>query len=485
MSSAHSADSAAGASGALGGSVSASGNAGTAPAGSEAGGMASLAGGTSGSAAGGSTAGGSTAGGAPTVPTSPIVGTSASCPSGGGPCLELASKLQTIDGFGAAIAYDIAFVATAASAQFLFSTDDNVSFAGGTYPGIGITLIRVGMLPDGTVASTTWPSVTKALAVNPKILVWGAPWSPTATFKTTGSVTTGSLSAASYDAWATVLATTFVNGAKAAGVGIYAVSAQNEPDYDTGGKWNMCLYTPTQMASFIEVLGPKLHALSPPVKLIAPESECWSCASGFFSAIEADPTALAQTDILASHDYTYAAQAATVPSGKRLWETEVSFVNQPWDATMTMGLWGAKRIHDNLTTASVNAFHWWWFDEYGATQGLIGGSNPPPKLAFAFGNYSRFVRPGFTRVTVSGTIPAGVDLTAFQSPSGQIVAVAINENSAVTQVTLGLKGGVPAQLTPWVTSATDNLAVKTALPVANNSFAVSLPAQSVTTLVSP
>jgi glucuronoarabinoxylan endo-1,4-beta-xylanase len=490
MSSARSADSA-GASGASG--------ANSGVAGASGGDTGVAAGGASGSAAGATavgsggaplgTAGGAggvagAGGGAPIV-MSPIVDTSAACPAGGGPCLELATKLQSIDGFGAAIAYDVPFVATAASAQFLFSTDNNVSFAGGTYPGIGITLIRVGILPDGTVPSTTWPSVTKALAVNPKILVWGAPWSPTASFKTTGNVTTGSLNTSSYDAWASVLATTFVNSAKSAGIGIYAVSAQNEPDYDTQGKWNMCLYAPADMANFTKVLGPKLHALNPPVKLIAPESECWSCATGYFSAIEGDATALAQTDILAAHDYQYAAQATTVPSGKRLWETEVSFVNQPWDATMTMGIWGAKRIHDNLTTASVNAFHWWWFDNYNATQGLIGGTNPPPKLAFTFGNYSRFVRPGFSRVTVSGTVPTGLDMTAFQAPNGQIVVVIINENSTDNQFTLGLKGGVPAQLTPWVTSATDNLATKTAIPVANDTFAITLPATSVTTLVSP
>ncbi len=410
---------------------------------------------------------------------------SGTCPSGAGPCVDVSARLQTIDGFGGAIAYDVPFVATAQSAQFLFSTDNAVSFAGGTYPGIGLTLIRVGMLPDGTTASFTWPSVSMALAVNPAILVWGAPWSPTASFKTTDNVDSGSLNVASYDDWANVLATTFVGGAKSAGINIYAVSAQNEPDFDSQGRWNMCLYSPSQMVDFTKVLGPKLHALNPPVKLIAAESECWGCAAPYFSAIESDSTSLAQTDILAAHDYTYGAQATVVPPGKRLWETEVSPVNQPWDATMTMGIWGAKRIFDNLTTASVNAFHWWWFDNFGETQGLIGGDNPPPKLAFAFGNFSRFIRPGFVRVTVSGAIPNGVDMTAFQGPSGQLVIVAINENSADANVAIGLKAATASQLTPWLTSPSSNLAEQSAIPVVSGTCSANLPAQSVTTFVSP
>jgi glucuronoarabinoxylan endo-1,4-beta-xylanase len=374
------------------------------------------------------------------------------------------------------------FNANSATARFLFSTDSSVSFAGGSYPGLGITLIRMAMESDGSLPNGAAASVQAALNVNPGILVWSAPWSPSAAFKTTGDVNTGSLSYSSYSDWASVMATTFLQNAAKAGVPIYAISAQNEPDYNTNGQWEMSLYSPSDMVNFIKTLGPMLHSAG--VKLIAPESMCWSCVAQYFSAIEADPVALAQVDILASHDYGYSAQSYMVPSGHRLWETEVSNIGS-FDSSMTMGIWAAKRIHDNLVTAGVSAFHWWWFDDQeGGTQGLLDGSNTPPKNGFAFGNYSRFIRPGYHRVNVRAGAPSGVDVSAYKGPSGQLVIVMINENGSAANFTMSV-ANAPSQFTPWVTSAADNLAVKPVVPVNSGAFPASLPAQSVTTFVSP
>jgi glucuronoarabinoxylan endo-1,4-beta-xylanase len=51
-------------------------------------------------------------------------------------------------------------------------------------------------------------------------------------------------------------------------------------------------------------------------------------------------------------------------------------------------------------------------------------------------------------------------------------------------VPISVAGGpVPASMTPWVTSASDNLASKTAVPVSNGSFTAALAASTVTTFV--
>jgi len=100
------------------------------------------------------------------------------------------------------------------------------------------------------------------------------------------------------------------------------------------------------------------------------------------------------------------------------------------------------------------------------------------------GNFSRFVRPGYTRVSTSGTVPSGVLLTAYKNPAdGTVVMVAINNNTSATPVSLFVSGAAPCTVTPWLTSASDNLAEKSPITVSNARFSASLPAQSVTTFV--
>ena len=100
------------------------------------------------------------------------------------------------------------------------------------------------------------------------------------------------------------------------------------------------------------------------------------------------------------------------------------------------------------------------------------------------GNFSRFVRPGFMRVSTSGTVPSGVQLSAYVNPAdGTVAIVAINGNGSSTPLSVYVSGIVPCTMTPWVTSATDNIASKTAITVANARFSTSLEASSVTTFV--
>jgi len=63
------------------------------------------------------------------------------------------------------------------------------------------------------------------------------------------------------------------------------------------------------------------------------------------------------------------------------------------------------------------------------------------------------------------------------------VVVAINSNTSATPISLYVSGSVPCSLTPWVTSAADNLASKTPITVSNARFSATLDAQSVTSFV--
>lgn len=96
------------------------------------------------------------------------------------------------------------------------------------------------------------------------------------------------------------------------------------------------------------------------------------------------------------------------------------------------------------------------------------------------------MRPGYVNVSVPGTPPAGVLVSAFKNPStGKAVVVAINENTSATPLPVFLSGGASiTQVTPYETSATDNLTAGTPITVTASNFTASLDAQSVTTFVS-
>jgi O-glycosyl hydrolase len=57
------------------------------------------------------------------------------------------------------------------------------------------------------------------------------------------------------------------------------------------------------------------------------------------------------------------------------------------------------------------------------------------------GNYSRLARPGYQRVSTSGTVASGVLLTAYKNPSdGTVVVVATNKNTSATTWIVFLHG---------------------------------------------
>ena len=69
--------------------------------------------------------------------------------------------------------------------------------------------------------------------------------------------------------------------------------------------------------------------------------------------------------------------------------------------------------------------------------------------------------------------------------TGDIFRGTINKGSAAVSVPITVAGGTaaPAAMTPYVTSATDNIAAKTALPVTGGVFTAALDSMTVTTFV--
>jgi glucuronoarabinoxylan endo-1,4-beta-xylanase len=105
-----------------------------------------------------------------------------------------------------------------------------------------------------------------------------------------------------------------------------------------------------------------------------------------------------------------------------------------------------------------------------------------PKRAYITGQWSKFVRPGWSRVGVRYFGP--VQITAFKDPVSQSFAiVAVNSKSRVVRQTFSMNGFSTNSVTPWITSATLSLAAQAPVLVSNSTFAYDLPESSVTTFV--
>jgi glucuronoarabinoxylan endo-1,4-beta-xylanase len=374
---------------------------------------------------------------------------------------------QRIDGFGAADRWHPAL--TDAQAELFFSPS----------AGIGLSILRVSIDVNGN-DTAPYSNATKAAARG--AVVWGAPWTAPGAWKDNGNTSNGgALLPADYGVWATRLAAFAGKLQQNAGVPLYGLSVQNEPDWTA--PYDSMLYTNQQMVDFVKVLGPKLAALNPRPKLIMPEVAGWSNAWGFSSAVMGDGTAAAYLDIVAAHQY--GGVSAPETTAKPIWETEQSSF-EGFDPSIGNGLMVAQWIHDAITIGNVSAWHYWWLiGQNSDDEGLVGVNGNPQvtKRLFTVGNFSKFVRPGFVVVGSSGA-PANVSVTAYKKPgTGAFVIVAINNNGSDTPFNVTLSGQAATSVTPWITSDALDLAQQPALPVSGGSFTATLQASSVTTFV--
>ena len=467
--------------GGTGGSVGMAGAGGTGGAAGTAAGRGGTAGSQRGGAGGagtggavGGTTGGAGAGGTGVInPTACSNGTAQS----GDVTVSLSSLQQKISGFGVSSAWAGSY-ANASDPDYLWSTTK----------GAGLTLLRI-RYGDGL-------SIAKSAAQN-GVTVWMTPWGTGTNGATGGSYTTtqtnpngctGSMPVLTNPQGLASALVTWVQNAKTQGVPIYAVSAENEPD--SCGINSTTSYSAAQLAAWIDVLGPAMAAIN--VKVMGPETMNACGFTSYFNAIKNDAAAWNAVSIFASHEYgcgTLPSQPSIAAAGKEYWETEVDTGRGNGDSTgdgIASALPMATTIHNDLTKANLNAWHIWWLYNASGNGGCLYDTSTKvwTKRLWVLGNYARFVRPGYMRVSTSGTLPAGVLVSAFVNPSdGTVAIVAINSNTAAAPLSLYVSGVVPCSMTPWVTSASDSLASKGAIAVSNARFSATLDPQSVTTFV--
>lgn len=100
------------------------------------------------------------------------------------------------------------------------------------------------------------PIVKEIAALNPKLKFYAAPWTPPAWMKTGHSIGGGFMREQYIDCYADYFVK-YIQAYKEQGIEIYAVTPQNEPLAEQGGKMPSCLWHPDTEAKFILALKKK------------------------------------------------------------------------------------------------------------------------------------------------------------------------------------------------------------------------------------
>lgn len=406
------------------------------------------------------------------------------------------STRQTIDGFGAAGA---GVVETLTSAQMdFFYTSSGIGlewYRMQIYPDLADCLTDQATVPNGngscvtlssgpTIASEDLSMAQAAVARGAR--VFASEWSPPGSMKDNGAFQTGGNMIGNSTNYANLanIQTAFVTLMEGTyNVPIYAISPQNEPEIKQ--HYPSCVWTTAQLHDYIPYLRSALDAAGhSSVKIMVAEDTPWgiNTAAGPMD----DAKTAADVAIVASHGYAVPHPRGPLSfrnnTGQHVWETEVSDTN-PYDGTITSALNYATQIHYYLANARVNYWGYWLLDangDFADNSALTDKNSNIAKRAYAIGNWSRFVLPGWHMVSVTNS--TSLLATAFINPAGNAgTVVAVNNGRSPMSVTFSVGATMGSSVTPYLTSSSASLAAQTAITVSSGSFSATVPPYSIET----
>jgi len=371
---------------------------------------------------------------------------------------------QTIDGFGncltggsAMLLHKMDAVSRNAILKELFATDGN---------NIGISYLRVSIgasdlddrvfsyddLPEGETdpALTKFtlnadrtdliPVLKEILAINPKIKILGSPWSAPTWMKTNNNSKGGSLKPEYFDAYAKYFVK-YIQGMKAEGITIDAITIQNEPLHP-GNNPSMLMLAEDQALFIKRNLGPAFAAANITTKIIVYDHN--ADRPDYALTILKDPEAAKYVDGSAFHLYGGTIEALTPVHDafpdKNLYFTE-QWVGAPGNMTQDLAWHVRTLIIGGTRNWCRNVLEWNLASDPNNDPHTVGGcdkclgtitinvnlvSRNPAYYILA--HASKFVRPGSVRIDSNSTIT--LPNVAFKNPDGKKVLIVQNNSDA-------------------------------------------------------
>jgi glucuronoarabinoxylan endo-1,4-beta-xylanase len=370
------------------------------------------------------------------------------------------TSYQTIRGFGGHNGVGWIDDLTPAQADTAFGTGNGQ---------IGLSIMRMRIDPSSSNWSRQLP--TAQAAKQKGVTLFATPWSPPAAMKTNNNLTSGRLQPARYVDYATHLLN-FANYMSSNGAGLYAISVQNEPDWDA--PYEGCLWNSTEFINFLRGQGSRFGNL----KVIAPES--LGFVKSLSDPILNDTTAAAQFDIVGGH--LYGVNPSDYPlarsKGKELWMTEHYTTDKDaniWSEALPVAL----ELHGSMVS-NYSAYVWWYIRR---AYGLITENGAVSKRGYIMSQFAKYVRPGAVRVAATEKPYSDVFVTAYRNTNGKLDIVAINNGTGQRQITLQLGSAAATAFIKYTTSASVNNGYAGQYTVSNGTITAYIDPSSVNTFV--
>jgi glucosylceramidase len=289
------------------------------------------------------------------------------------------------------------------------------------------------------------PMLREARKANPELFLFSSPWSPPGWMKPNNSMLGGAMRKASFEPYARYFLK-FLEGYKAEGVSIDAVTVQNETDAEQEGQMPACLWAQEQEIEYVKsYLGPALRKAGSPTKIwiLDHNYSLWGRAIDELSI----PGASEFIDGIAWHGYVGKPSAMTrvhdaFPQKSAYWTEGGPDVAQP-DYQTDYTKW-AETFNGILRNWARCITSWnIALDEKGKPNigpfscgGVVTLDNATHKVTksgqyWAFAHYSKHIRRGAKVFQTDGVgeeqgTASVVSHTGFRNPDGSFVVVLAN-----------------------------------------------------------
>jgi len=341
----------------------------------------------------------------------------------------LLKQLFTTEGNGIGVSYLRVSIGASDMNDHVYSYDDMP--AGAADPDLG----KFSLEPD---RAGVIPVLKEILAINPQVKILGSPWSAPAWMKTNDDVRGGELKPEYYGAYAQYLVK-FVEGMKAEGITITAITVENEP-LNPKNTPSMVMFAAQQESFIAKYLGPAFQkaGINTEIQLYDHNPDVPS----YPLSILADPVAGKYVVGTAFHLYGGDAETLThvhnTYPNKNLYLTEQSVTERPNSAAIdiaepvTRVLIGATRNWSrnvllwNLAADPKAGPH----TNNGGCTGCFGaitldGDRSTYNVAYyALAHFSKFVPAGSVRIGSNELEQLAT--AAFLTPEGKVVLVVSN-----------------------------------------------------------
>lgn len=298
------------------------------------------------------------------------------------------------------------------------------------------------------------PVAREVLAINPDLKIMASPWSAPAWMKDSGALVTGRLRPEHYDAFARYLLR-YVDAMAAEGIPVFALTVQNEPDYEPKDYPGMRFNAPERARFIGHHLGPLRERTRPALQIFDWDHN-WDKPEEPM-AVLADPAASRHVSAVAWHCYGGDVSAQTpvrdAHPDKDVYMTECS--GGDWEPVRSGGLtlqartlvigttrnWARGVLFWNLALDQDNGPHAGGCD---TCRGVVTVDSRTGEVTrtddyYALAHASRFVRRDAWRIGSTQTA-GGIDNVAFENvDDGSRVLVASNSND--TPRTIAVRDG--------------------------------------------